>query len=243
MTKLLTLFKKKRTVEERIKIIQRGNKEDREKLIKEYIPFITKALSTQLGRYIDKDNDDIFSIGLMAFNESIDKYDEDKGSFLSFASVVIRNRVIDQLRRESRQLSTTQLPVENGDEAGGDIGIVEGFESQIELKMDMATLVQRMKSYGVSLDDLIHDSPKHKNTRKTAILIGKHIYKQEKLKEKFIRTKTLPITELIKDLQITKKVIQGNRKFIIAVVLILDSNLDTLKGYLSENEGGEKDEI
>lgn len=242
VTKLLALFKKKRTVEDRIKIIQQGNTEDKEKLIEEYIPFITKTLSNQLGKYIEKENDDIFSIGLMAFNESIDKYNEDKGKFLTFASVVIKNRVIDQLRKESRQLSTIQLSVED-DDCEGNIGIVEGFENQIELKMDMATLVQRMESFGVSLDDLIHDSPKHRNTRKTAIKIGTYIYEHQKLKEKFLRTKTLPITELMKDLQITKKVIQGNRKFIIAVALILDSNLDTLKGYLSTNEGREKNEI
>lgn len=242
MTKLLDFFRKKRTLEERIKTIQQGDKEEKEKLIKEYIPFITKILSSQLGKYIEIENDEVFSIGLMAFNESIDKYDENKGKFLTLASVVIKNRVIDYLRKEARQISTTQFPIENENEQGGNEGVVESFESQIELKMDMITLVERMKSYGVSLEDLVHDSPKHKKTRQTAIKIGKYVYEQQQLRDKFLRTHNLPITDLIKDLEITKKVIQGNRKFIMAVILILDSNLDTLKGYLSNKEV-DKDEI
>lgn len=242
VTRLLNLFKKKNSIEERIKRIQQGNLEEREKLIQEYIPFITKILSKQLGRFIEIENDESFSIALMAFNESIDKYVENKGKFLTFASVVIKSRVIDFLRKESRQLSTIEMPVEEEGKYRGDMKAVEDFESQIELKMDMMTLVERMKSYGVSLEDLVQASPKHRKTRETAIEIGRYIYKNQQLREKFLRTQNLPINDLIKDLKTTKKVIQGNRKFIIAIILILDSNLDTLKGYLSTSEGVEVNE-
>ncbi|SET11050.1 RNA polymerase sigma factor [Natronincola peptidivorans] len=243
MTKLLNLFKKKRKVEDRVIGIQQGELQEREKLIQEYIPFITKIISNQLGRYIEIENDDVFSIGLMAFNESIDKYDETKGKFLTFAAVVIRNRVIDEFRRESKKASTVQLPVE-GDDGYETTGLaIDSFENQMELKMDMAALVEKMKSFGVSLDDLVKDAPKHKNTRNTSIKIGKYVYQQENLREKFIQRKHLPIKELVEDLHTTKKVIQGNRKFIIAVILILDSDLDTLKRYIIHAERGEKGEI
>ncbi|SDK92238.1 RNA polymerase sigma-I factor [Natronincola ferrireducens] len=246
MPKLLNFFKKKRTIEERVKKIQQGDGEEKERLIKEYIPFIMKTLSNQLNRYVDMENDDVFSIGLMAFNESIDKYEEGKGNFLTFASVVIKNRVIDQLRKESKiseKIVITQFTNEDDEEYEGTVGAVEGFEAQIELKADLADLINKMKAFDVSLDDLIKEAPKHKKTRATAIKIGRYIYMTPNLKEKFLKTKTLPITEITKVLHISKKVIQGSRKFIIAVILILESDLDTLKEYLWTTEGREQNDV
>jgi len=47
--------------------------------------------------------DDEASIGLLAFNEAIDKYSEDKGAkFLTFAEIVIKRRLTDYYRKESR---------------------------------------------------------------------------------------------------------------------------------------------
>ncbi|AKL96853.1 RNA polymerase sigma factor SigI [Clostridium aceticum] len=244
MAKFLHLFKKKKTIEERVKSIQQGDIALKEQLIQEYIPFITKSLSNQLHKYIELENDDVFSIGLIAFNEAIDKYDEKKGNFLSFASLVMKSRVIDQWRREykaSQRIKTVQLLNENREEIQEDAAIEEGFESQIELKIDMATLVERMKDFGVSLEDLIKSAPKHGDTKNTAIKIGRYVYENQLLREKFIRTQNLPITQIVKNLEVSKKVIQRNRKFIIAVIFILESNLDTLKHYLSIEEGSEVD--
>ncbi|AOY74911.1 RNA polymerase sigma-I factor [Clostridium formicaceticum] len=244
MTKFLDLFKKKKTIEERVRSIQQGDIDSKEQLIQEYIPFITKALSNQVHKYIELENDDIFSIGLMAFNEAIDKYDEKKGSFLAFASLVMKSRVIDQWRKEhkaSQRIRTIQLFSENREEVQEDVAVIEGFESQVELKIDMATLVERMKDFGVSLEDLIKSAPKHRDTKNTAIKIGRYVYEHQLLKEKFLRTQNLPITQIVKNLEVSKKVIQRNRKFIIAVIFILDSNLDTLKHYLSIDEGSEMD--
>lgn len=78
MTNFLRLFKTAKTLEERVKLIQEGNQHERNQLIKEYIPFIQKHISQQLGKYIDTKNSDLYSIGLMAFNEAIDKYNEKK---------------------------------------------------------------------------------------------------------------------------------------------------------------------
>lgn len=246
LTKLLNLFKKKKTIEERIKDIQQGDENDREALIQEYIPFITKILTKQLGRYIEKENDDIFSIGLMAFNEAIDKYDEVRGKFLTFASVVIRNRAIDELRRKDRiseKNMMMQLPIEGTGEGQEEVIAVESFEEQMELKIDMITLVKRMKEFGVSLDQLIQEAPKHRNTRATAIKIGRYFHRNEELKEKFLTRQRLPMKKIMEDLHISNRIIQRNREFIMAVVLILDSNLDTLKDYLVTGERGENDGI
>jgi len=242
VTKLLNIFKKKKTLEERVKDIQNGNEDDRNNLIEEYIPFIKKILSNQLGKYIEVENNDAFSIGLIAFNEAIEKYDEKRGNFLTFASMVIKSRLIDQLRSESRrskEVYISQLKSDDEDDNYTEnIMAIEGFEAGIETRLDMATLVENMKDFDVSLEDLINHAPKHRDTRITAISIGKYVFENAHLREKFLKTKNLPTSDLMRDLKVSKKVVQRSRKFIIAIILILNSDLDTLKEYISHNERG-----
>lgn len=245
MTKLLNFFQKKKTLEERVNDIQNGNEEDRNSLIEEYIPFIKKVLSNQLGRYIEEENNDAFSVGLIAFNEAIEKYDEKRGNFLTFASVVIKNRMIDQLRSDSRRSKEVYISQLGSDDEEDDnytenIMAIKGFEAEIETKLDIADLIENMKHFDISLEDLINKAPKHRDTRITAINIGKYVFENIELRERFLKTKNLPTNDLIRDLNISRKVIQRSRLFIIAIILILNSDLDTLKEYIFHNERGEE---
>lgn len=242
MTKLLNILKKSKTLEERVKDIQLGNEYDKNNLIQEYIPFIKKVISNQIGGYVQVENDDSFSVGLMAFNEAIEKYNENKGNFLTFASIVIKSRLIDKLRKDSRRHNEVFISqFENEDEAYPEnVMAVDSFEAQIETKLDFAALVDNMKDFGVSLEDLIHDAPKHEDTRIMAIKIGKYVFENRELCERLTRTKNLPTNDIMRDLSVSKKVIQRSRKFIIAIILILESDLDTLKKYISNGERGKK---
>ncbi|MCY7801218.1 RNA polymerase subunit sigma, partial [Bacillus haynesii] len=65
--------KKKQTLEESVISIQKGNQQLQNELIDQYKPFVAKTVSSVCKRYIDE-KDDEFSIGLIAFNEAIEKY-------------------------------------------------------------------------------------------------------------------------------------------------------------------------
>lgn len=247
MIKLLNIFNGKKTLEERVKDIQQGDEDDKNNLIQEYIPFIKKVLANQLGSYIQVENDDSFSVGLIAFNEAIEKYDGDRGNFLTFASMVIKSRLIDQLRKKSRRSNEVFISqLQREDDEGyytENIMEVEGFESGIEIKLDFESLVHKMKDYGVSLDDLVQEAPKHQDTRQTAIKIGKHVFENSELCERFLSTGNLPTNDIIRDLNVSRKVVQRSRKFIIAIIIILNSDLDTLKGYISSSKRGESNDL
>ncbi len=240
VTRLLRFFQKKQTLEDRIKDIQRGNEEERNNLIKEYIPYIQKTASQQLNKYIEIENNDIYSISLIAFNEAIDKYNPARGSFLSFASMVIKSRIIDELRKENRSSNVVLNSFsgnEGSEEQSGTVA-VESFEGRLEAKEDIKLLVKRMAGFNVTLEDLVSESPKHMDTRLVAIKIARHIFESEELRERLLRTRNLPSSELTAQLKVSNKILQRSRKFIIAIVLILDSNLDTMKYYISEIERG-----
>jgi len=240
VTKLLNIFKKNKTLEERVKDIQQGNEDDKNNLIQEYIPFVKKVISNQLRSYVQVENDDSFSTGLIAFNEAIEKYNENKGNFLTFASIVIKSRLIDQLRKDSKRCNEVLTSQIQDEDYPDNLIAVDSFESKLETKLDIASLIHNMKDFGVSLDDLIHEAPKHEDTRLMAIKIGKHVFENRELCEKLLRTKNLPTSDIMRNLETSKKVIQRSRKFIIAIILILESDLDTLKKYISDDERRQK---
>ena len=81
-------------------------------LIGEYQNFILAAASKTLKRSVDE-----YIIAMMAFGDAIDGYNENKGNFLGFAKTVIRNRIIDSIRREAKHNSVpfSALEKENSD--------------------------------------------------------------------------------------------------------------------------------
>ncbi len=79
MPQLTWLFKKE-SLENKLSNIKNGDEEERERLIKDYLPFIIKTVSNKINRYIETENSPEYIIGLEAFNEAIDKYDFPKAS-------------------------------------------------------------------------------------------------------------------------------------------------------------------
>ena len=70
--------------------------------------FVIFSANQALNRYIT-DSDDEYSIALIAFSEAVESFDESKGSFSSFASLVNKRRLVDHIRRESRFSSETSV--------------------------------------------------------------------------------------------------------------------------------------
>ena len=86
-------------------------KEDLQKasdLIQMYIPFIRSETSKFLSRTCT-DQDDEFSIAMMAFHDSIMGYSKSRGAFLHYTSMLIHNRLIDYQRKESRHRGQVSL--------------------------------------------------------------------------------------------------------------------------------------
>ena len=73
-----------------------------DRLIREYLPFIKTETAKYLKRPPIEGNDDELSIAMIAFHEAILRYSKSKGAFLPYASVLIKNRLIDYTRKEKK---------------------------------------------------------------------------------------------------------------------------------------------
>lgn len=135
---LFKLGKKKQTLETSVEKIQKGDKDLQNDLIQQYKPFIAKTVSSVCKRYIDE-KDDEFSIGLIAFNEAIEKYSAEKGnSLLAFAELIIKRKVIDYIRKEARTAQHINMDVQEGDDQESSQSLIEAelsideYRKQIE---------------------------------------------------------------------------------------------------------------
>ncbi|MCM3528333.1 RNA polymerase sigma factor SigI [Cytobacillus oceanisediminis] len=241
MLSLLFLAKKrKRTLEETVELIQQGDTALNNELIESYKPFIAKTVSSVCKRYIHE-SDDEFSIGLIAFNEAIQKYSPDKGSSLiSFSEVLIKRRVIDYIRKQSKfqNLSFNGGSNQKDDDTGSAIEdelSIEDFRKKTDeelRKEEILQFTQVLQEFDLTFSDLIEQSPKHADARKNAMTVAKILVENDELKNILYDKKKLPIKQLESYVSLSRKTIERNRKYIIAISLILTGDYIFLKDYI-----------
>jgi RNA polymerase sigma factor len=237
---LFKLGKRKNTLEESVESIQQGNASLQNDLIKQYKPFIAKSVSSVCKRYISE-TDDEFSIGLIAFNEAIEKYSAEKGSsLLSFADLLIKRRVIDFIRKEARSRTVSlELGHENDDENSvskleSNLSVDE-YQKELERQHRNEEIIHFQKvlvDFGLSFRELVDNSPKHADARYNAMAIAKTIVDDKQLKTHLFEKKQLPIKLLEPRVTVSRKTIERNRKYIIAMTLILVGDYIYLKDYI-----------
>lgn len=242
MLSLLFLTKKKkRTLEETVLLIQQGNRELLDQLIDSYKPFIAKTVSSVCRRYI-YESDDEFSIGLIAFNEAIEKYLPERGSsLLSFSEVIIKRRVIDYIRKQTKNqhISIDITNPQQEEESPGTVIVNELSLDEYHKKNDdqlrkeeIIHFQKILTTFDLSFSDLVENSPKHADARKSAILTAQTLVANQELKEFLLEKRRLPIKQLETKVNVSRKTIERNRKYIIAIALILSSDYVYMKDYI-----------
>lgn len=238
---LFNYRRKKDSLEQLVEEIQKGDLELRNQLISQYKPFIAKTVSTVCKRYIDE-QDDEFSIGLIAFNEAIEKYSTDKGSsLLAFAELIIKRKVIDYIRKEVKMGRMVHFDLNEGEEdeflqskIEADLSLEEynRFIEQEHRKEEIMYYQKVLKEFGLSFEELVEQSPKHMDARQNAIQVAKVLIEEESLKKILFQKKRLPVKQLEKKVDVSRKTIERNRKYIIAMAIILAGDYVYLKEYI-----------
>lgn len=237
---MITSSVKQLTLEEKILLAQEGNDEIQNELIKKYQPFIARCVSDVCKRYIDPKHDDEFSIGLSGFNEAILHYSSDRGSsFFAFAKVVVSRKVIDYIRSVQRVPITDSLDanfdedtMENPKEIIIAKKMYEEKEDAWHRREEIKDFIQKLATYKLTLEELTKVAPKHKDARSSAVSVARILCNNEKMKEYVQTRKKLPIKQLLDHVDVSKKTLERNRKFIIAMFIVLTEDYVFLQDYL-----------
>ncbi len=195
-------------------------------------------------------SDDEWSVALIAFNEAIRTWDEEKGPFKPFASLVIKRRLVDHLQSEKRHAA--EVSVEpyalNGDYEEDEDSVnsrvrqttyeVAGYADEGSTPGTSATadeieaVQQLLQPYGFSFYDLTACSPKAEKTKNSCAKAVRGILASEELAASMRKDRALPMKKLTELTGIDRKILERHRRYIIAAAEILSGDFPVMASYM-----------
>ena len=219
----------------------KNNPSTLEKLIHQEEAYILKCASGICHHFITK-SDDEWSVSLMAFCEAVNSYALEKGSFLPFCEMVIRRRLIDYIKSQTKyhsEVSTDPIlfetePEEDSEELSLRLSVAAQVSRQdnSDIKLEIAAANQRFAEYGFSFFDLSECSPHAAKTRRACANAVNYMLQNPLLLTDLISTKLLPLKIIEKNSKVPRKILERHRKYIIAAIEILSGDYPCLADYL-----------
>jgi RNA polymerase sigma factor len=240
-------FRRKNTdheLDQLLRQAQAGDEEARNTLIETYSPFVLRIASQASRKYIERGRDDEYSVALMAMNEAIDRYDADrKVNFLGFAETIIRRRLIDHFRvqkSQSRAVPWTEFDVVDEEdnivnyvEVQTSIEVHQAAEEQEARRLEIGEYAQTLHEFGLSFEELVELSPKHADARQNAMDVARAVVNDEALLRFVLEKKALPLKALEDRVGVSRKTMERQRKYILALVLLLQGDFHYLRSFIS----------
>ena len=220
---------------------------DQEELLQNNEAFILRTASFVLGRPVTR-SDDEYSIALSAFWEAAQSHDPSKGSLQTYASVVIRHRLIDYIRsgKHYGQEISVEPDVFTGEMSSENE--TENLRLSIEKKLvqdmpdrtlseEIGELALILQHYQIDFFDLPNACPKARKTRTVCLKAARFVCAVAELLARLRRTLKLPAAEMETGVPIARKLLDKFRKYIIASVEIEAGDFPGIQEYFSGKEG------
>ena len=223
---------------ERIQIAKNVNVE-LERLISDYMPFIKKTVNDEGLWGWDIEYDDRLSLAMLTFMNCVKQYQVERGSFMPFAAACIRNRLIDEARKQRRYsgkviplISDEEDALSEAMEGNVSIAIYNREQEQECLCEEISDFSEKLWEYGISFNELSRICPKQERARKQCIELGRYVVNNEEMREKLIRQRRLAQSELARVFGLSEKTIEKHRKYIVAIVIVLAGDYPIIRVFL-----------
>jgi len=241
-------------LEKPIKLDQRAvaakNSEPEEKsLLEDFMPFLNARVARYTAHLGVSYSDDALSISMLALHEAVSKYDITKGHFFPFADRVVRARIIDHIRKVSKQDNNTISLSEDDDYENSpgasmiNIASLRNYDEQqrrARLVDEIEQFKSELTSWGITMDALTKSSPKHKALRKTynellsAVMASPDIMQTINIKRYF------PINAISKNTGLPQKKLERARIYILAALIIKAGDYELISEFIDERGAGKQ---
>lgn len=191
-------------------------------IIEMHIPLVIHTISNVLNKYICFEDNE-YSIGLLALNEAIDKYNPDKGSFSNFAIMIIKNRIIDEIRKENRW---DVIPLQDHQENN------KVYIPDTDLKEEIDEISRELERFSISFEDLANSSPKHYDTKLRCFNVSEKSSQDEGIVNLLYKKLKLPIKEIINKFKETKRFLYKNKAYITCLIIVFYKNFENIKYWV-----------
>ncbi len=210
-----------------------------DELIEQYLPFIRSETAKFLGRFPTEDDDEV-SIAMFAFYEAAMSYRSGRGAFLKLATTAIRNRLIDYRRREARHQGHLSLdtPVSADDDrtlaeqTADESAHLELHQHREDTRQEIAHFVLQLSEFGLSLADIAENCPRQKRTTEACMAVLSYARKHPELLRQLVSTRKLPLEQLARGAGVSRKLLERQRKYIVAILLAYTNGFEILRGHL-----------
>ena len=213
-------------------------------LIRRHRRFILGCAYRTVHRFVTE-SDDEYSVALIAFHEAVLGYDDSKGSFKSFAALVIRRRLLDYIdsqARTGREIAADLMGGETPREDAAPIRLeaerkiaeqsMEHGREQAAIRDEIEAMQQTLGGYGFTFFDLAACSPRAQKTKTACAAVINVLLADETLLAQLRRTGALPVKALCERAGVPRKIPDNHRKYIIAAAEILAGDYPMLAEYL-----------
>ena len=217
------------------------SEQSRNEFIKENEAYIISCASHFSKHYITK-SDDEWSIALIAFSNAIDTYNSSKGTFQSYARLLIEHRLTDYFRSQARysnEINTEPYVFEgsvdeDSDHAAYQVNVAVSASTTDEnpIRDEILALTETLSHYDISFMELTTCSPKAEKTKKACQQIVAYIMDNPALISSMKSSQQLPIKIIIENVKVPRKIVERHRKYIITAVEILCGDFPELAEYL-----------
>ena len=212
----------------------------RESLLTENDLFIRRCASKAAGRFVDC-HDDAYSEALIAFNDAITAYRPEKGSFHALAAAAIQNRVTDLLRKESRNAKCVPFSALSAqDDRGSEVPFEMEDPTPVvsDAALEINAFRKELDEFNISFFDLPKSSPKFGRTKRACLDVIRWLIRQPERVAAVRKTKCLPVSQIMAELGTGSKILERNRAYIIAGMLIWAGDYQIMREYFQLGKEG-----
>ena len=227
-------------------VAAKHSEEKLELLIEDFKPFLHSRAVKYSFKNDEHQRDELYGTAMLAFYEAVINYDVEKGHFFQFADRVVRQRIIDYLRKLYRNSGkTTSLDDEHHENLSAQSNAVEEMSTQLfddeqrrgAIALEIEQLKSELETWGITLDDLAKRSPKHKKLRETCRMVVASILRSEDIIQTIQLKRYFPIKAVSRISGFPPKKLERARTFILASLIIKMGDYELLSDFVGD--GGE----
>ena len=211
-------------------------------LLHDYMPFIRKCVGSVFLKVQSKE--DNLTDAMLAFAHSVQTYVPEQGAFVQYAATVIRNRLIDNARRElsaqKRFISLNARTEENvmAWENAISLQAYDREEEEQHMRIEIEGLNREFAQWGFSWEALLKKCPKQERSRRTALCIAKTVLQDPALLAETLRTRQLPVSRLVG--VFPRKALEKYRQYIATLIILSQGDYPYLYSFVPQFFDGEE---
>ncbi|OCN05948.1 hypothetical protein A4S06_06925 [Erysipelotrichaceae bacterium MTC7] len=208
-----------------------------DQLIASYKPYIASITSEVCKHHVSYGVHDELSFAMLGFYDAIMTYEKGKGTFLSYAALLMKRRVIDYLRSEQRHQHISLDKTDDEDQSLLDHLPSQKYSYKIPatkaIQMELLEFQQELKGFSLQLTDIAKYGPKQKRTLDACKRVVRAVVEKPSLIVQLKSSKRLPIQDILLLVDVERKVIERHRNYLIALLIIYSNGYECIREHLS----------